>query len=195
MFAEQKWPMAKQVHHNMHEQCCKWSHLLHNYVFTKRGEQKALGRESLTTAILVNCCFPTFHPFGVSHLTIYTQSTFCYILLVSNTGLGPTSHSKSRGYSNRLLGHKLYSQYIAKPNAGYWMGDPHTRGLGTHHPGYNLELILQSLPPWGEESDPPYLPSMAKSSLPSVLVKSQLEWAAGYCHGDPYPGSNTDAVA
>ena len=39
------------------------------------------------------------------------------------------------------------------------------------------------------------LSSMAKSSLLSVLVKSQLEWAAGYCHGDPYPGSNTDAVA
>ena len=75
------------------------------------------------------------------------------------------------------------------------MGDSHTRGLGTHHPGYDLELILQSLPPWGEENDPPYVPSMAKSSLPSVLVKSQLEWAAGYCHGDPYPGSNTDAVA
>ena len=54
MFAEQKWPMAKQVHHNMHEQCCNWSHLLHNYVFTKRGEQKALGRECLTTAILAN---------------------------------------------------------------------------------------------------------------------------------------------
>ena len=54
MFAGQKWPMAKQTHQNMCEQCCKWSQLLHNYVFTKGGEQKVLGRESLTTAILAN---------------------------------------------------------------------------------------------------------------------------------------------
>lgn len=46
--------MAKQVHHNMHEQCCKWAQLLCNYVFTRRGEQKALGQECLTTAILAN---------------------------------------------------------------------------------------------------------------------------------------------
>lgn len=45
MFAEQKWPMAKRTHQNTREQCCKWSQLLHNYVFTKGGEQKALGRE------------------------------------------------------------------------------------------------------------------------------------------------------
>lgn len=58
--------------------------------------------ERATTTILHHI---SLHPtlFRVSRLTVYTQSIFCYTLLVSNTGLGPTSHSKNRGY-NKLLG-------------------------------------------------------------------------------------------
>ena len=34
---EQKQPVAKWVHCDAHMQCYKWSQLLHNHVFTKRG--------------------------------------------------------------------------------------------------------------------------------------------------------------
>ena len=48
-------------------------------------EQEAVGRESLTTPSWLICSLPTLHPFRVSHLTIYAQSIFCDIPLVSNT--------------------------------------------------------------------------------------------------------------
>ena len=37
MFTEQKWPMPKWVHYEMHAQCYKLAQLLHNHVFTTRG--------------------------------------------------------------------------------------------------------------------------------------------------------------
>jgi len=37
MFTEQKWPVAKWVHHDMHARSSKLSQLLHDHVFTKPG--------------------------------------------------------------------------------------------------------------------------------------------------------------
>ena len=48
-------------------------------------EQEAVGQESLTMPSWLICSLSTFHPFRVSHLTVYAQFIFCDIPLVSNT--------------------------------------------------------------------------------------------------------------
>ena len=60
-FTEQKWPVAKPVHCDVHAQSSyKWSQLLRNHVFRERGvgSRRVHGAEGLTIAFLANLLFP-----------------------------------------------------------------------------------------------------------------------------------------
>ena len=62
-----------------------------------------MGRENLTTTILADSSFPTFHPFRVSCLTsIHSPSSPVFPWQVTPT-LGSTSHNSSKGYNKGLV--------------------------------------------------------------------------------------------
>ena len=146
----------------MHAQYYKWPQPLHNYVkslFPKRGakghgvrqpDQHHFGQLPLPYIPLLQGLSPynlrTDHLWRYSHgewhwpVELHPATT---VKATTNSYISPFCNS-SRCYNNSYV-----PQYIEKTNTGYWTGDLHTKGPGTRHPGYNLELMLQSLPPWG----------------------------------------------
>lgn len=134
--------------------------------------------------------FLTSHPFRVSRLTVYTQSIFCYTLLVSNTALDQHP-SKNRGYSNKLLGHKLLLQYInPMPGTGWVIHTQGARHSPRVQPGPHI-AVLASMELGGD----PHVFTFHGQVQSVCPCEISVGGVVGYCHEDPYPGSNPDAVA